>query len=62
MSGELSGRTALITGGTQGLGLEIARHYLRAGIAGVCICGRDPDPLAAARRAAARRWQTTGSA
>lgn len=49
MSGELSGRTALITGGTQGLGLEIARHYLRAGIAGVCICGRDLDALTAAR-------------
>lgn len=49
MSGELSGRTALITGGTQGLGLQIARHYLRAGIAGVCICGRDLDALAAAR-------------
>ncbi len=48
MSGELSGRTALITGGTQGLGLEIARHYLRAGIAGVCICGRDPGALSAA--------------
>jgi NAD(P)-dependent dehydrogenase (short-subunit alcohol dehydrogenase family) len=45
----LDGRTALITGGTQGLGLEIARHYLRAGIAGVCICGRDPDALSAAR-------------
>jgi NAD(P)-dependent dehydrogenase (short-subunit alcohol dehydrogenase family) len=48
VSAELSGRTALITGGTQGLGLEIARHYLRAGIAGVCICGRDPDLLASA--------------
>jgi NAD(P)-dependent dehydrogenase (short-subunit alcohol dehydrogenase family) len=48
MSGELEGRTALITGGTQGLGLEIARHYLRAGIAGVCICGRDPGALSAA--------------
>ncbi len=45
----LSGRTALITGGTQGLGLEIARHYLRAGAAGVCICGRDQDALEAAR-------------
>jgi NAD(P)-dependent dehydrogenase (short-subunit alcohol dehydrogenase family) len=45
----LSGRTALITGGTQGLGLEIARHYLRAGITGMCICGRDTDVLAAAR-------------
>jgi NAD(P)-dependent dehydrogenase (short-subunit alcohol dehydrogenase family) len=49
VSGELSGRTALITGGTQGLGLEIARHYLRAGIAGVCICGRDEQTLARAR-------------
>ncbi len=49
MSGELDGRTALITGGTQGLGLEIALHYLRAGVAGVCICGRDRDALSAAR-------------
>jgi NAD(P)-dependent dehydrogenase (short-subunit alcohol dehydrogenase family) len=49
MSAELEGRTALITGGTQGLGLEIARHYLRAGIAGVCVCGRDPGALTAAR-------------
>ena len=49
MSGELSGRTALITGGTQGLGLQIARHYLHAGAAGVCICGRDADMLEAAR-------------
>jgi NAD(P)-dependent dehydrogenase (short-subunit alcohol dehydrogenase family) len=45
MSGELSGRTALITGATRGLGLEIARHFLQAGAAGVCICGRDPDAL-----------------
>ncbi len=37
----LTGRTALITGGSQGLGLEIARGYLRAGAQGVCICGRD---------------------
>jgi NAD(P)-dependent dehydrogenase (short-subunit alcohol dehydrogenase family) len=49
VSGELSGRTALITGATQGLGLEIARHYLAAGIDGICICGRDPDTLAGAR-------------
>jgi NAD(P)-dependent dehydrogenase (short-subunit alcohol dehydrogenase family) len=41
----LSGRSALITGGTQGLGLEIARAYLRAGAAGVCICGRDATTL-----------------
>ena len=45
MSGELSGRTALITGGTHGLGLEIARAFLAAGAAGVCVCGRDRDSL-----------------
>ena len=50
MSGALSGRTALITGASQGLGLEIARHYLRAGAAGVYICARDGEVLAGAER------------
>ncbi len=50
MSDELSGRTALITGASQGLGLEIARSYLRAGAAGVCVCGRDAETLGAAER------------
>jgi NAD(P)-dependent dehydrogenase (short-subunit alcohol dehydrogenase family) len=49
MSGPLAGRTALITGGSRGLGLEIARHYLRAGAAGVSICGRDAEVVEAAR-------------
>jgi NAD(P)-dependent dehydrogenase (short-subunit alcohol dehydrogenase family) len=49
VSDALSGRSALITGGTHGLGLEIARQYLRAGIAGLCICGRDSADLARAR-------------
>jgi NAD(P)-dependent dehydrogenase (short-subunit alcohol dehydrogenase family) len=48
MSDELSGRTALITGGTRGLGLEIARHFLRCGAAGVCVCGRDESAAEAA--------------
>jgi NAD(P)-dependent dehydrogenase (short-subunit alcohol dehydrogenase family) len=48
MTGELAGRTALITGATQGLGLEIARHYLRGGVDGVFICGRHADALSAA--------------
>jgi NAD(P)-dependent dehydrogenase (short-subunit alcohol dehydrogenase family) len=41
VSGALAGRTALITGASQGLGLEIARAYLEAGAAGICICARD---------------------
>jgi NAD(P)-dependent dehydrogenase (short-subunit alcohol dehydrogenase family) len=44
-SGALAGRTALITGASQGLGLAIARAYLDAGIAGICICARDGDQL-----------------
>ncbi len=45
---ELRGRTVLITGGTRGLGLELARQAGSAG-ARVAICGRDADTLARAR-------------
>jgi 3-oxoacyl-[acyl-carrier protein] reductase len=47
MSGALDGRTALITGASQGLGLEIARAYLREG-ARIVICARSEDKLRAA--------------
>lgn len=36
----LSGKKAVITGGTRGLGLEVARKFIQYG-ADVCICGRD---------------------
>jgi NAD(P)-dependent dehydrogenase (short-subunit alcohol dehydrogenase family) len=49
MSDQLRDRSALITGGTQGLGLEIARVYLRAGIDALCICGRGAETLSLAR-------------
>jgi NAD(P)-dependent dehydrogenase (short-subunit alcohol dehydrogenase family) len=49
MTGVLEGRTALISGGTRGLGLEIAHAYLDAGAEGICICGRDGDALERAR-------------
>jgi NAD(P)-dependent dehydrogenase (short-subunit alcohol dehydrogenase family) len=45
MSAPLAGRTALITGSSQGLGLEIAKAYLAAGAAGVCICARNAAML-----------------
>jgi NAD(P)-dependent dehydrogenase (short-subunit alcohol dehydrogenase family) len=43
--GALEGRIALITGGTRGLGLEIARAYVDAGVVGLCVCGRDGDAV-----------------
>ena len=48
MSGALEGRAALITGGARGLGLEIARAYLREG-ARIVICARSVAALAAAQ-------------
>lgn len=39
---DLSGRTALVTGGTSGIGLATARAFLDAG-AGVVVCGRSPE-------------------
>jgi NAD(P)-dependent dehydrogenase (short-subunit alcohol dehydrogenase family) len=47
-AGDLTGRSALVTGASQGLGLEIARSLVRAG-AGVCICSRTLADLERAR-------------
>ena len=48
MNDVLNGRSALITGASQGLGLVIARTYLNAG-ANVFICARDAEILNRAR-------------
>ena len=48
MLGTLRGRSAIITGASQGLGLEITKYYIDAG-ANVLICARDVEVL---RRAA----------
>jgi NAD(P)-dependent dehydrogenase (short-subunit alcohol dehydrogenase family) len=52
--GVLSGKAALITGANQGLGLEIARHYLDAG-ASIFVCARNAELLAAAHEELAAR-------
>jgi NAD(P)-dependent dehydrogenase (short-subunit alcohol dehydrogenase family) len=41
---QLQGRTVLITGGSRGLGLVLAREFAREG-AHIAICARDPDEL-----------------
>src|SRR5262245_43261675 len=46
---KLAGRNVLVTGGSRGLGLVIARQLVAAG-AGVAICGRDETTLERASR------------
>ncbi|MHC4996343.1 MAG: glucose 1-dehydrogenase [Planctomycetota bacterium] len=48
----LEGRNAIITGGTRGIGLAIARGFLEAG-ATVTVCGRKPEGAQAASEALA---------
>lgn len=47
MGTELDGRTAIVTGGSRGIGLGIARSLLASG-ARVAITGRDPDAVESA--------------
>lgn len=44
MTLSLKGRSSIITGASQGLGFEIAKHYISAG-ANVFICGRDEGAI-----------------
>jgi len=49
MSRALQNRCAIITGASQGLGLEIARKYLAAG-ASLMLCAREPTQLERSRQ------------
>src|SRR3954468_13327426 len=50
---DLRGKLVFITGGSRGLGLELAREFSREG-ARVAICGRDEETLRRAERELSR--------
>ena len=54
---KLEGKTAVVTGGTSGIGLAIAREFIAEG-ARVAVCGRDPRRLDAAGVALGERAMT----
>jgi NAD(P)-dependent dehydrogenase (short-subunit alcohol dehydrogenase family) len=41
--GNLKGRIAVVTGGTQGLGEAVARLFVARGVSGLVICGRNVE-------------------
>jgi NAD(P)-dependent dehydrogenase (short-subunit alcohol dehydrogenase family) len=47
---DLRGKTALITGGSRGLGLMLGRELTRAGVRALAFCARDVAELERARR------------
>ncbi|THV22978.1 SDR family oxidoreductase [Peteryoungia ipomoeae] len=56
--GRLDGKIAVVTGGTQGLGAEVARLFAERGAAGLVICGRNRDKGEAKAREITERYGT----
>lgn len=51
MSGQLQGKIAVVTGGTQGLGAATADLFAERGVSGLVICGRSAEKGEARARA-----------
>lgn len=56
--GRLDQKIAVVTGGTQGLGAEVARLFAERGAAGLVICGRSRDKGEAKARDITERYGT----
>src|SRR6266567_3859510 len=56
---DLTGKTAVVTGGTRGIGLMIARGLLQAGASKVYISSRKAERCAGAERELSRYGQAT---
>ncbi|MFN7012614.1 MAG: SDR family oxidoreductase [Allorhizobium sp.] len=54
--GRLDGKIAVVTGGTQGLGAEVARLFAERGAKGLVICGRSRDKGEAKAREITERY------
>ena len=51
-------RTALITGGAQGIGAAVARQYLADGFTGVLLVDRNQEKLEATQKRLGKRVET----
>ena len=56
--GDMNGKVAVVTGGTQGLGAAVARLFARRGAEGLVLCGRSERKGRAVAEEIEREWGT----